>query len=1191
MTRWTSDQKAAIEQRHSNLLVSAAAGSGKTAVLVQRIIDLVTIDKIDIDKFLIVTFTNAAAGEMRERILSALSRKIEEEGTDSAHIRKQITLLNKAFITTMHSFCIDVVRRHFHMVDIDPSFRIADTTESSIIIQETLEELLESEYEKADEDFISLVESFGGNREDIKVQELMLSIYYFIQSQPYPLKWLEESIEGLNLDEDGFESSPWGIEIKKGIEMELLAAREMLQQALAICSMDPVKSPVEYSSAIESDMENLEKLISSLESGISKLCEDISDISHKRLSSIRGKRKDEIDEQLTEKAKGLRDQYKSVVDSVKSDFEGKSVKEHANELRLMYPAMKKLCRMVGDFDSLYSKHKLEKGLLDFNDLEHYTLKILEDEGVRNELSMKFEYIFIDEYQDSNIVQETIIQRIKREDNLFMVGDVKQSIYRFRLADPNLFIQKYESYKKDADSGDMRVDLSMNFRSRPGILSAINFIFKSMMSKDLGEVDYNEDAHLNPGAEFGESEYPSVEIDIIRKNGEDENVDAELEELSTIEVEARFAAKKIKSLIGKKTYDPKKGEYREIQYKDIVVLLRTIKNWAPSFKEVLREEGIPVYSDDTGGYFDVIEIQIFLNLLRLVDNKMQDVPMISVMKSPIGGFTVEDLINIRLGKNDMDYSQAVMECAKGEGELSNRVKEFLIKIEKWAGDALILRLDEFIWKLLVETGYYYYVGAMPSGEQRQANLRILVDRAAQFENSSINGLFNFIRFVDKLLKSNADMGSAKILGENENLVRIMSVHKSKGLEFPVVILAGLGKRFNLRDSSSDVLLHKDLGVVPKYVDYQKRIYKKTLAQTAVKKRMDIESLSEEMRILYVAMTRAVDRLIMMGSVRNIEHACKKWCAPINPYMLSRASSHIDWICSAVSRHEDAENIRAIAGVCEMCDVDSSKFKISILDRTDINIEESFKEERLQEYKNLLYSSDIQRPKEYDDLINSRFSWEYDYRHAEKIPSKMSVTQIADADIKTVGYNIPSLVKNPRFMEEEKGFGAAERGTILHFAMKNLDIQNAQSENDIKKQLEEMVLKELLTEEEKEEIDVLKIKGFFESEIGIRIKKSQKVFREAPFVMKKSAEKILEGLLGCKDSILIQGIIDCYFYEGENIILVDYKSDKVEEGLEFQRAKNYEDQLGFYKEAIEKINGKAVSEAYIYFFETGKEVRML
>ena len=429
MNRWTRDQKAAIDQRGSNLLVSAAAGSGKTAVLVQRIIDIVTIDKTNIDKFLIVTFTNAAAGEMRERILSALSRKIEEEGSDSAHIRKQITLLNKAFITTMHSFCIDVVRSHFHMVDIDPSFRIADTTESSIIIQETLEELLESEYEKADEDFISLVESFGGNREDIKVQELMLSIYYFIQSQPYPLEWLEKSIDGLDIDEEGFESSPWGEEIKKGIRVELMAARDMLNQARGICSMDPLKSPAEYRDAIECDIENVESLIGSMESGLSKLCEDISNISHKRLASIRGSRKDEIDDELREKAKGLRDQYKSIVDSIKSEFEGKSVKEHANELRLMYPAMKKLSLMVGDFDRLYSKHKLEKGLLDFNDLEHYTLKILEDEGVRRELSRKFEYIFVDEYQDSNIVQETIVERIKRDDNLFMVGDVKQSIVR------------------------------------------------------------------------------------------------------------------------------------------------------------------------------------------------------------------------------------------------------------------------------------------------------------------------------------------------------------------------------------------------------------------------------------------------------------------------------------------------------------------------------------------------------------------------------------------------------------------------------------------------------------------------------------------------------------------------------------------------------------------------------------------
>lgn len=1193
MPKWTDAQIDAIKSRGQNLLVSAAAGSGKTAVLVERIIRLVIEDMVDIDKLLIVTFTNAAAGEMRERILSALMEAAENGGENEEMIRRQITLLNKSHITTVHSFCINVLRRHFHLIGIDPTFKIGETTELQIMIQDSLEELLETEYEKGHESFINLVESFGGNKNDAKLEDLILKIYYFIQSKPYPEEWLKDMVQMFNMTEDELEDSIWMETIKDSIIIDLSGAKELINGSIKACNK--ANGPTVYLEALENDLQNIKSLEECLKKhGISVFNERLEGITHDRLKRV----PKDVNEELKDEVQKLRNSYKDIIDkSLKKEILGKSMDRYLSEINDLYPMMEYLYNLIAEFSRMYSNKKLEKGIIDFNDLEHYALKILENEEVRLEYRNKFEYIFVDEYQDSNIVQETIVNRIKRENNLFFVGDVKQSIYRFRLADPTLFLEKYNTYIKEESGLNKRIDLSQNFRSRKEILDGVNYVFKNIMSEELGELKYDEEAFLYEGAKYenhNDGTTP-IEIDIIEKktNGI-EDLDEELEEMQSIEVEARIIASRIKGLIGKKTYDAKAEEFKEIEYKDIVVLLRTMRNWAPIFNEILMKENIPVYTDDSMGYFDALEIKMFLNLLSIIDNKRQDIPLLSVMRSSMWGFTTEELIDIRVSKKEGSYYNAIQSYIENnEDGLKEKLNYFINTIDKWAEEARYSRLEEFIWKLMIDTGYYHYIGAIPGGIQRQANLRILVDRASQFDRSSSNGLFNFIRFIEKLKRSSGDMGTAKTLGENENVVRIMSVHKSKGLEFPIVICAGLGKQFNFMDTRDDILIHKDLGLGPKYVDILNRRYTGTIPQLAIKKRVKVESLSEEMRILYVALTRAKDRLILVGSVNDASKEANKWCRETNLYYLSNSKNYLDWILNVLSKHETGKTIRELASLDNEYDTSEDlNISIRILNRKDIDInvgsERISKKELRSKLENFVCSSS-----NYKEEIQKRFDWSYKHMNSINIPSKMSVSDITKASFKSIealSYNTPSIVKMPKFLEGEKPFTKAEIGTIMHFVMQHINLDEDIKKETIEKRIEKMVIEDLLSEEEAKVVNVEKILKFYQGPIGLRLLASSNVKREVPFVLKKKASDVIDGLLDCNEYVLIQGIIDCYFQDKNSLILVDYKTDYVlEDNLEDIIYK-YKGQMMLYKEALEKITDNVVDEIYIYSFELDKEVKV-
>lgn len=1198
MVKWTPDQQSAIRARNSNLLVAAAAGSGKTAVLVERIIQLIVQDKVDIDRLLIVTFTNAAAGEMRERIGLAILEELEKKNENEDHLRRQMSLLNRAFISTIHSFCIDVMRKYFHLIDVDPNFRIGDGTETNIMKLEVLEELFEKAYKQGDEYFIGLVERFGGGKGDQSLQELVLKLYEFIQSKPYPKEWLLNSIERFSIDATAFEKSPWVQEITGQLLIQLAGAKGIFIEAQELCkSSEGLEG---YLEAIQNDIFLVEDLITRLHKGLDTFYDGLKGLKHKRLGRVNK----DVDQALKEEISDLRQQGKDLIKDIQKNVFYKEPQAYSKDLNELYPYMLYLYKLVESFEEDYHRRKVEKGIVDFNDLEHYTLKILENKQVAKEYQDRFQYIFVDEYQDSNIVQETLLNFIKKENNLFMVGDVKQSIYRFRLADPSLFIEKYQKFDNCDSSVNRRIDLSKNFRSRKEVVDGVNFIFKHIMTKNFGEVDYDEKAYLYQGADTQPIDDPTIEINLIEKDEIEKKKEAidreefkDIEELKDIEAEAKMMAKRIKEILQKEIYDTKIEGYRKVTYRDIAVLLRTTRNWAQTFLETFIAEGIPAYADVNTGYFEAIEVNIFINLLKLIDNKRQDIPLLSVMRSSIGGFSIEDLIKIRIHSNAKTYFEAIEEYIhQKDDELKDRLMTFFAKIEDWKEESRYSCVDAFIWKLLMDTGYYYYVGSMPGGIQRQANLRILIDRANQFQETSIRGLFNFIRFIDKLKKRNEDMGTAKTLGENDNVVRIMSIHKSKGLEFPIVMIPQMGKPFNLSDVNASILFHKDLGIGPRYVDPEWRQYTDTIARIAMKNRIRMESLSEEMRILYVALTRAKDKLILMGSIKSLKNAGKQWIRPINAFNLLRGKNYLDWIGPVLIRHPDGSALRKWTEVEERAIKlleDPSKWTIKRIYKNGIQAEERERRINKLAFQQYLKNFRLTVPAQEASLVEDRLNWQYTYEAATKIPSKLSVTEImrlSAKELEGVGVTIPALIKRPKFVEEKKQFTGLEKGIIIHFVMQHLNFNAINDIEAIKAQVQTMIGKELLKPEEATAVDAYKILKFFQTQIGQRILQAEKVYREMPFVYVKQACDIIPDLEDCSEKLLIQGVIDCFFEEEDGLILVDYKTNYVDIESKEEIIRQYSIQMELYKEALTHITGKNVKERYLYLFHLDEEVKL-
>lgn len=1248
-TKWTDDQLKAITTRECNLLVAAAAGSGKTAVLVERIIRIITNEDnpVDIDRLLVVTFTSAAAAEMRERIADAISKALEVN-PNSKVLQRQLTLLSRANITTMHSFCLDVIKNYYHIINLDPTFRIADETENTLLKLEVINDMFEDYYENEDRDFRNLIEAYSTSRDDERLKNIILDLYRFSMSGPWPEKWLVESAESFNIDTiEDLNNTSWIKILKQTIDIEVSGYAKILEKSLDLIKSTQGLEP--YEPTFNDDLEMFKRILDSLNYGIEELYTEVSKISFGRLKAVK---KDKVsDVESLEIVKSIRDSIKKKSLKLVEDSFSMPIEDALDGIKNSYPYMKMISKLTLDFIDRFKIKKRERNLLDFNDLEHLCLKILissDEEGniipssVSEGFREYFDEVLVDEYQDSNNVQEAIIDLVSRKSlenpNVFMVGDVKQSIYRFRQAKPELFLEKYNSYPSEEGKLNRKIQLYKNFRSREEVINGVNYIFKEVMSKTVGELEYTDDEALNLGASYKENEDENtivagpIEIHILDKSGskdtleEDKieelylgDVDIEEEEdVDAIVLEARIVARRIKELLnpdfktGKifKVLDKETGEYRPLKYKDIVILLRATKNWSEVFLEELGYEGIPVYADTGTGYFETIEIRTIMSLLKIIDNPMQDVPMISVLRSPLVSFTAEELGDIRLLNKEKYFYEIINEvaedCYEVNDELKHKCKIFIRNLGKWRRKAIYTPIDEFIWYLYMDTAYYGYVGAMPNGKLRQANLKILFHRAKQFEQTSFKGLFNFINFINKLRSSSGDMGSAKVLGENEDVVRIMSIHKSKGLEFPVVFTSGFGKQFNLMDLNKSILYHDDLGFGPDYVDLEKRNSYSTLAKEAIKKKILFETLSEEMRILYVAFTRAKEKLIVTGATRDLEKSISRWMSAsldeeiVPASEVLKGKSYLDWIGMAICKHRDGEKLREYIGANNSLLVnDFSTWKVKMWSKSDLAVDKDEVAVDETDEDDLFINSYVNY---IDKEIRRRLGYEYRYSLAGELPSNVSVSDLKrslyeheDDSILTVNIFKDKEVLKPRFLQEKKGLSASERGTAVHFIMQKLDLDRVSTREEIIDQIEEMKSYSLLSEEEVKAVDRINFLGFFKSNLGKRMiyayKEGKLLKRELPFYTEISSinvDNTLPEKVYKNEKVRLQGIIDCIFEEEDEIVLLDYKTDYVVEGMEEEAIDKYRVQLKYYKDAVEKITGKKVKESYLYLFGLSKEV---
>ena len=892
--------------------------------------------------------------------------------------------------------------------------------------------------------------------------------------------------------------------------------------------------------------------------------------------------------------------------------------------------MQNLSNLVLEFTEKFKQAKREKNIIDFNDIEHMALDILvnkentiEKTKVAKDYMQKFEEIDIDEYQDSNLVQEYILSSISRGNNIFMVGDVKQSIYRFRQARPELFIEKYNKYKleeRDIKTGE-KIQLFKNFRSRKNILDITNNIFKNIMSQEIGEIDYTENEYLNYGASYPERKEKS-EIYVINLNEENAEDYEEIyneedntnERIEDVVLEARFVANKIKYLIDNKiqVYDRKLNGFRDIKYKDIAILLRSTKNKANIFEQEIINNGMPVFSDSTQEYLESIEIQTIMNLLKIIDNPLQEIPLVATMRSTIGGFTDNELVEIRLSDKYDNFYNTLLKSKKDVSEqLRNKINKFLEQIEMWRKEQEYLSLDELIWKIYNDTGYFNYVGLMRNGELRQANLKMLFERAKQCENISFKGLYNFINYIEKIKTSSKDMDSAKIIGENDDVVRIMSIHKSKGLEFPVVILANSGKQFNLQDLNSKILLHPELGIGVKYIDYDMQITYDTLSKRAIKNKMKIETLSEEMRVLYVALTRAKEKIIITGLAKKekqdkmLENVEKY--DELNIMLLSKAKSYLDWITLVHLYYEQTMESLATWNVLQKEDI----IKMCAIQETE---KEENKTDEILKKLNEFKIEDVKA-----NEIQKLLEYQYKYSDATIIPTKTSVTEIKEMKQSVLGEkskkeaentkmkqcvfreenesekeNIVSKVEfpKPKFLQsdEKTEISNAEKGTLIHLCMQKLDINKKEyTIQDVKELVDKLVAKKTITEQEANAINIKKIYQFTKSNIWQEMTEAQVVEREKPFYINIPAQEIYEKDL--EEKVLVQGVIDLYYISSNGeLVLVDFKTDYVPNKNEQILIERYSSQLQLYKRALESATGKRVDKTYIYSTYLEKEIKI-
>lgn len=1226
---WTDDQWSAITARGANLLVAAAAGSGKTAVLVERLIRMVTDEQnpIDVDRLLVTTYTKAASEEMRHRIRDAMEKKLLAEG-ESVHIARQLALLPRAAISTMHSFCMEVIRQNFVDVGLDPQFRVGNDIEIELLQNDVLEEVLEAFYRSGDEAFFDLVDSFSSDRSDDKIFKLVLELYGFAQANPFPKQWMLASLEPFRTASD--ETIP--MEVRLGKWMQVLLDSFLLQaegwladlqQGLSLCEADA--GLVKLEDLLREEVNVIKDAITLAQTGDwAALTTHLTGFEFPNMPSIRS---NTCDAQLKEQAKALRDQVrKAYKDTVNSWF-GRSLEQHTVDIAQSFSVLDALVRLTIQFSEAYQEAKKERNVVDYSDLEHYTLAILRDrEAPEGELrpssvalgyQARFDEVLVDEYQDANQVQESIVYLLSRPNpgNRFMVGDVKQSIYRFRLAEPNLFLGKYQSFASitsvTEQSPGVKIDLARNFRSRSQVVNGINFLFRQLMQPKVAEIDYDEAAELKLGATYPEAAH-RCEVVLIQDGVEEvafepseeaqEANKQETENLSKIEKEARYVADRIRAFVDKGfvVYDGKAKQMRPVTYRDIVVLMRSPKAAAPIYEEAFKAQGIPSYAEMNSGYFDAVEISTILSLLHVVDNPNQDIPLAAVLRSPIFAFTTEQLAAIRLAAPKASFYAACLVRTEQDDVLAR----VLTQLETWRDQARSMALSEFLWMLYRDTGYFDGVGAWPGGIQRQANLRALIDRAKQYEASQYRGLFRFLRFLERLQENGTDLGTAQSIGESEDVVRIMSIHKSKGLEFPVVFVADLTRKFSTQDITKPFIMHRDLGFGPKRIHHNQRVNYPTMSHLALSERLQKENVAEEMRILYVALTRAKEKLILIGTVADAAKAIGKWTRFLSESELALpqssvagARNYLDWIGPALIRHPHAELWRNTVGASprNLRSEDPSEWNFFIVDANTLTAPESNREsqvdgttlEALRKGQPLPVSEPI------DAEVERQLAWVDAGAGASKIFAKISVSELKRrTEDPTPGEEMPASkievsLDRPQFLQTSS-LTPTERGTAYHTVMQHLPLTTLST--DIAAILDGLVAKQLLTGAQRAGIADADIAAFVASPLYAELAGATEVYRELPFSLGIPAGELHPELADVRveQPILMQGVIDCLYVHGDDFVLLDYKTDRVTTPAAV--GERYRKQLELYAKAIEQMTGRPVTRRLLYLFDGGHIVEV-
>ena len=1201
--KWTEEQQGVIDSRGGNLLVAAAAGSGKTAILVQRLVDIIT-DKenpLNINELLVVTFTNAAALEMKERVQIAIEKLINDKPNDE-HLKKQLVLIERANIKTIHSFCLDIIRDYFYLLDLSPDFAIGSEQELTLMKLKSMDVVFEALYKQSDKDFLELIDQFGGTKGDRNLRELMLNLYHFIISSPDPVLWLDKSVEEFNIsDSFNFSQSESCNILIDTIKMEFKGILQSME--LIVEQTNSVPELIQYNKKYLNEFNVFTSIYNKLDNSWEEIKYALDNVSFedyktgmKRLSKTTEK---DIKD-LQKSTKTIRDNCKKSITALRDEIFFRTDEDIKKEYKHLHAISKGIRRVLLDFMNEYQKVKKEKNIIDFNDIEHFAINILTTKvnekfypsSIAQTYSDKFAEIFIDEYQDSNLTQELLLSVISKN-NRFMVGDLKQSIYKFRQARPELFLEKYNTYSTDMHAINKKILLHKNFRSRKEVLDATNFIFKHIMKPEIGGMDYGPEESLNPGGYFKESGKDciiaggSAELHLI--SDITEKIDDE-DDLNKIQKEAKVIGNIIKELVMPNNkgnafniIDKKTGEFRNATFGDIAILLRTTSNWQEVLANEFEKMGIPLAIDSSLGYLNLFEINTSIAILKAICNPLDDISLVGALRTQLFKFDVDDLIELRAVHSTASYYELLKFKSSETDNLGVKSKETLETLDYLLQYSKSNSIADILEKIYEIIDYYTFIEMQENGYVRKNNLALLVEKAEIYSHNNGNNIFDFVTYLEELKERDLDLNGCSAKVDYNNAVNLMTIHRSKGLEFPIVICAGMGKQFNNMDLKNMLLYDNDMGYGPQIIDNNKKISYPSIKKEAIKRKMNIDALAEEIRILYVALTRAKEKLIITGVVKNLESTMEKWGGytfehdRLPAYAILKATNYLDWIVPSLLKHPELRDLSLDFGIEDIVtSKHESKWDYRIWDGNDIpEFTLNYEKE-----KNIIIDFDA-----IIDGINKQESFVFTN------PYQLEAISVTDFIIKVTNKeSLETDLSMPELGDVKSDLTGIDIGNIYHEAIYKLRLNNINSFKDLELNIDELIDSGRLLSSEVQLLNLNKIWSFLNSDLGKRVRKSKIIKKEQPIsILLDKHENI--SFISFDKTVLINGVIDMYFEEDDGIVIIDYKTDHITHDNKSSIIKDYSIQLRLYKEALEKVTRKKVKQCYLHLFSSEESIKII